>query len=121
MIVSNTAHREFQEDLLREPFETKCFLAKDTGTTPEALDVLSRDSFWWVRDSVADNKNTSIETLKRLSKDVDFRVQDSVAHNLVWKRYLEEHSVDVLIGKANQKVRGNGEQECKQSDREIGK
>lgn len=106
MIVSTTHKRKFNEDLLSESFETKCFLGKDKGTTPEALDILARDPSWWGRDFVAGNKNTSIDTLKKLYKDKDFRIRNSVECNPVWKKFQQEHSVDGLIECANKKVIG---------------
>lgn len=106
MIVSTTHKRKFNNDLLSEPFETKCFLGKDKGTTPEALDILANDQSWLVKDYVAGNQNTSIDTLKRLYKDKDFRIRNSVELNPVWKKYQQEHSVDGLIESASKKVSG---------------
>ena len=121
MIVSTRHKRKFNEDLLKEPFETKLFLGKDKGTTQEALDVLAGDRSWYVRYFVAGNPNASIETLKKLYEDKDFRIKDNVENNPVWKKYKAEHSVDFLIADADRRVSDCIMMDCKQVDKVISK
>ena len=103
MIVTTRPNRKYNEDLYSEPFETRCFLAKDTCTTAEALDLLSRDPSWYVRDFTAGNKNCKLETLKRLHEDKDFRIRCSVDRNPVWKAYME-NTIDEKIQKSARRV-----------------
>ena len=61
--------------LLSEPVETRLFHAHDKDCSPDILRVLSKDSFWFVRDYVALNLNTPRDCLEELMKDPDFRVR----------------------------------------------
>ena len=61
--------------LLSEPVETRLFYAHDKDCAPEILRVLSKDSFWFVRDFVASHMNTPEECLRELMQDPDFRVR----------------------------------------------
>lgn len=119
MIVTTRPNRKYNEDLYSEPVETRLFLAKDIYTTAEALDVLSRDPFWYVRDLAAGNENCTLETLKRLHEDPDFRIQRSVERNPVWKAYIQEKkepTLDEKIQKSEKMVTKKTNKENKEKE-----
>ena len=69
-------------DILKEPVEIRLGKAKNTKTSPELLDELSHDSFWFVRDFVARNPNTAYKTLEYLRNDSDHRVKYEAEKNI---------------------------------------
>lgn len=69
-------------DILKEPVEIRLGKAKNVKTSPELLDELSHDSFWFVRDFVARNPNTAHKTLKYLLNDSDHRVRYEAGKNI---------------------------------------
>lgn len=77
-------------DILKEPVEIRLAKAKSKKTDAELLDVLSKDSFWFVRDFVASNPNTSYDTLQYLLEDSDFRVRFEAEKNLKSRRLDEQ-------------------------------
>jgi len=85
-------------DIFNEPVEIRLSRAKNKKTDPETLDVLSRDSFWFVRNFVATNPSTSFETLHFLLQDNDFRVSFEANKNLK-KRGLEERIAHAMRNK----------------------
>lgn len=70
------------KNVLNEPVEIRLARAKNPATDQETLTILSKDSFWFVRDFVASNPNTPEEILVELSKDSDFRIQAEANRNL---------------------------------------
>lgn len=68
-------------ELPSEPVEIRLHHAKN-GTDPEELTVLSKDSFWFVRNYVAANICTPEDCLKELLKDPDFRVRKEAERTL---------------------------------------
>lgn len=68
------------------PEEDKSPLARDTGTPPEVLDVLSRDARKTIVFFVANNTGASYETLIRLFKeDARSYIRDSARNTLLKK------------------------------------
>lgn len=68
-------------DLPNEPVEIRLHHAKN-GIDPEELTVLSKDSFWFVRNYVAANTCTPEDCLKILLEDPDFRVRKEAERTL---------------------------------------
>ena len=68
--------------LLEEPVEIRLAYAHDRDCEPEILRVLSKDSFWFVRDFVAMNLNTPPECLLALSQETDFRIRDDALRTI---------------------------------------
>lgn len=82
--------------LPNEPVEIRLYHAHK-GTDPDVLKVLSRDTFWFVRDYVASNLNTPRECLQELTNDPDFRIRTEAERTL---RKLEKPSLDSRIQSA---------------------
>lgn len=80
-------------ELLNEPVEIRLSRAKNKKSDQNTLDILSHDSFWFVRNFVAGNPSTSYETLKHLLEDDDFRVRFEAEKNLK-KRNLSERIIN---------------------------
>lgn len=80
-------------ELLNEPVEIRLSRAKNKKSDQNTLDILSHDSFWFVRNFVAGNPSTSYETLKYLLEDDDFRVRFEAEKNLK-KRNLSERIIN---------------------------
>lgn len=81
-------------DLLNEPVEIRLSRAKNKKSDQNTLDILSHDSFWFVRNFVAGNPSTSYETLCYLLQDDDFRVQFEAEKN-IRKRGLSNRIKDI--------------------------
>lgn len=69
-------------EILNEPVEIRLAKAKDKKTDAEMLEVLSHDSFWFVRNFVATNPSAEYRTLITLLQDDDFRVRFEAEKNL---------------------------------------
>lgn len=80
-------------ELLNEPVEIRLSRAKNKKSDQNTLDILSHDSFWFVRNFVAGNPSTSYETLQYLLEDEDFRVRFEAEKNLK-KRNLSERIIN---------------------------
>lgn len=80
--------RKVNENIYEEVYEYRLYKAADRKSSPEILDVLSRDPNWYVRNYVASNPSASIETLERLFLDDDFRIRDEVLHNATYIKMI---------------------------------
>lgn len=74
--------------LPNEPVEIRLYHAKE-NCSPEILRVLSKDSFWFVRNHVAANLHTPVDCLQELLTDPDFRIQKE-AERTLHKQELEK-------------------------------
>lgn len=86
-------------DILKEPVEIRLGKAKNEKTSPELLDELSQDSFWFVRDFVARNPSTAYKTLEFLRNDPDHRVQYEANKNIRLRNL--DNIIDIAEKKRN--------------------
>ena len=60
-------------------------MARNTDTSPEKLEELSRDESYIIRSFVASNKSTPPEVREKLSGDVDFYVVMIANNNKIFE------------------------------------
>lgn len=72
----NSEYNIHPELIINEPVETRLAHAKNVDSSPELLEVLTKDKFWYVRYFVAFNPGAPNECLEILCEDSDFRVRD---------------------------------------------
>lgn len=88
-------------NILQAPVEIRLSRAKAEDTPAEKLEILSKDSFWFVRDYVATNKNTPEHCLKNLLNDPVSRVRYDAERTLEKRQEREtKHSLKDKIEEA---------------------
>lgn len=97
----------FPDRIVSEPVEVRLAKAKDCSSTPALLEVLSRDTFWYVRDYVAANIHTPKHCLETLKDDSDFRVRAEAIKTLARLGYSEFVTLDGLDDKIAQAKTAN--------------
>ena len=65
-----------------EPMEIRLYHARNPDSSPEMLRALSKDKFWYIRDSVASNVSTPEDCLYNLLEEKDFRIRIDAQKNL---------------------------------------
>lgn len=69
-------------DILQAPVEIRLSRAKAEDTPVNQLELLSKDSFWFVRDYVALNRSTPDHCLQNLLNDPVYRVRCDAERSL---------------------------------------
>ena len=82
------------ELIVDKAVEIRLAHAKDVDSSPELLKVLMEDKFWYVRDFVASNSSTPNEYLEVLCNDIDFRVRDSAKRNWSMRGVFDKPALD---------------------------
>lgn len=88
------------ELIVDKAVEVRLAHAKDVDSSPELLKVLMGDKFWFVRDFVASNSSTPIEYLEVLCNDADFRVRDAAKRNLSMRGAFDKPALDETLSVA---------------------
>lgn len=90
----NSEYNIHPELIVDKPVETRLAHAKNVDSSPELLNILTKDKFWYVRYFVAFNPGTPNECLKTLCDDGDFRVRDAAKRNFSKHEAFDKPTLD---------------------------